>query len=328
MSTNANSMPLVEKRELPAAYGPRLSGLQQKIMVGIWLLITITSVVSLAISVYSLNLWDRVPADELFPYFTDLSLAEMLDHMAYQDAVEKAGFSLSGYALIFTTVRLIAGLSLLLVSFLLIRRYSDHLMAMLMATLLSILAAAGIWGNPLFGWAVWIAPWMSFPTELLGWLLWCGTIVIYTFPNGRFTPRWTMWLALLLVPLTFFIAFGVDIFLNADNWPEPFYLLPNLVFIGGALFTVLYRYTRLPSDGQKQAMGWYMIGLSLLIGFYLVDLLFMYIYYFVTGDFPLQTMRDILIYVLVKEPVWFALETLLAIGVARSIFRDKVLGDE
>lgn len=54
----------------------------------------------------------------------------------------------------------------------------------------------------------------------------------------------------------------------------------------------------------------------------------MYIDYFVTGGFPLQTMRDILLYVLAKEPVWLAFETLLAIGIARSVFRDKLLGDE
>jgi hypothetical protein len=296
-------------------------------MIGIWLVITITSVVSLALSVYSLNLWDRLPANELLPYFSLMSERGLREHDAYQDAVQEAGFSLSGYALIFTMARLIAGISLLLVSFLLIRRYSNHLMAALMAILLSIMSAAGIWRNPLFDWAVAIAPWISFPAQLLGWLLWCGTIVIHTFPNGRFTPRWTLWLALLLVPLTFFIAFGVDIFLNPDNWPEPFYLFPDLVFIGGALFAVLYRYTRLPSNAQKQALRWYVIGASLLIVFYLADLLFMFIYFFVTGDFPLQTMRDILAYVLVKEPIWFALETLLAIGVARFVFREKLLRD-
>jgi hypothetical protein len=320
-------MALVEKRELPATYGPRLSGIQQKIMVGLWLAITTTSVISLALSIYSLNLWDRLPAAELRAYFPEM-FSGGWDHDAYHDAVQEAGFSLSGYALIFTMARLIAGTSLLLVSFLLIRRYSDHLMAVLIAILLSIFAAAGIWGNLLFDWAVSMAPWMSFPTQLLGWLLWCGTIVIYTFPNGRFTPRWTLWLALLLVPLTFFIAFGVDIFLNPDNWPEPFYLLPNVVFIGGALFAVLYRYMRLPSDGQKRALRWYVIGIALLAGFYLIDLLFMYGYFFTTGDFPIQTMRDIVMYVLVKEPVWFALETLLAFGIARSVFREKLLGAE
>jgi hypothetical protein len=284
-------------------------------------------VVSLALSIYSLNVWDRVPAAESPRYFPEMTPADVRDHAAWQNEVQEMGLSLSGYTLIFTMSRLIAGVSLLLVSFLLIRRYSDHLMAALMAILLSIFAAAGIWGNSLFDWAVAIAPWLSFPAQLLGWLLWCGTIVIYTFPNGKFMPRWTLWLAILLVPLTFFIVFGVDIFLNPDNWPAPFYLFPNLVFVGGALFAALYRYMRPPSDGEKQALRWYVIGLSVLTVFYLVDLLVMYTYFFVTGEFLLQTMRANLAYVLVKEPVWFACETFFAIGVALSVFRDRLLGE-
>lgn len=325
MSTNTSSMPLVDQREWPAAYGPRLSGIPQKIMVGVWLLITITSMVSLALSIYSLNVWDRLPAAELLPYFPEMTSEDVLNHAAWQNGVQEAGLSLSGYALIFTMARLIAGASLLLVSFLLIRRYSDHLMAALMAILLSIFAAAGIWGNSLFDWSVTIAPWLGFPAQLLGWLLWCGTIVIYTFPNGKFMPRWTLWLAILLIPLTFFIVFGVDIFLNPDNWPAPFYLFPNLVFVGSALFAVIYRYKRLPSAEQKQAFRWYMIGVSLLTGFYLVDLLVTYTYFFATGEPLFQTMRANLAYVLVKEPVWFACETLFATGVALSVFRDKLL---
>jgi hypothetical protein len=44
------------------------------------------------------------------------------------------------------------------VGFLLIRRYNEYLMAVLMAILLSVFAAAGIWNNTLFGSAVSLLP--------------------------------------------------------------------------------------------------------------------------------------------------------------------------
>jgi hypothetical protein len=158
-------------------------------------------------------------------------------------------------------------------------------------------------------------------------LLWCGTIVVYTFPDGKFTPRWTVWLAALLVPTTFLISFGVDIFLNPDQWPAPFYLLPDILFIGGALFAVIYRYTRTPDSEQKQAFRWYTVGLALLAGVYFVNLFITDMYYFLAGHPLFEGNAAILNYTLLNEPIWFACETFFAVGLAFSVFRDKLLGD-
>lgn len=200
-------------------------------------------------------------------------------------------------------------------------------MAALMAISLSLFVAAGVWGNPLFAWAVALVPWMYYPSQLLGWLLWCGAIVIYTFPDGKFTPRWTVWLAVLLVPIAFLIAFGVDIFLNPDNWPALFYILPDIFFIGGALFAVVYRYVHMVDSVQKQALRWYTIGLSLLAGIYFVNLFVTDIYYLLAGQPLFSGNSATLKYVLLNEPIWFACETFFAIGLALSIFRDNLLRD-
>lgn len=325
MNSKTKSIQFVTQSEASLAYRPRLSGLYQKTVLALWLLITIISGISWALSIYSLNLWDRVPAAELSRYFPEVTPDDVQALADWKNTVLQAGLSLSGYALIFTTARLIAGLSLFLVSFLLIRLYSDHLMAVLMGTLLSLFAAAGIWGNPLFAWAVAITPWMNIPAQLLGWLLWCGAIVIYTFPDGKFTPRSTVWLAMLLIPITFLIAFRVDTFLNPDYWPVPFYLLPDIVFIGGALFAVLYRYMRTTDSAQKQALRWYTTGLSLLVIIYFINLSITDIYYFLAGHALFSGNAATLKYILVVEPIWFACETFFAVGLALSIFRDKLL---
>jgi hypothetical protein len=147
-------MRLATDREFASAYGPRLSGIAQKMAISLWLLITIVSLISLALSIYSLYLWDSVPAADSPRNFSEMTSEDIQALIDWQHIVLQAGFSLSGYAFIFTAARLIGGIWLFTVGFLLVRRYSDRWMAMLMATLLSVFAAAGIWNNPLFGWAV------------------------------------------------------------------------------------------------------------------------------------------------------------------------------
>jgi hypothetical protein len=323
MESNIGALQSGIKGEL--ATSPRLSGISKKIAIVLWGMVTFTSLLSLSFSVYRLNLWDRIPATETTRYFPDITPENAQFHADWQNTVLQTGLSLSEYASIFTLARIIGGLSLFVVASLLIRRYSDHLMAVLMATVLSVFAAAGIWNNPLFGWAVDFSPWLGYPVQVLGWLLWCGAIVIYTFPDGKFTPRWTLWLAVLLVPLAFLIAFNIDIDLNPNNWPGPLYLVPNLVFVGAGLYSVLYRYKHTVEFEQKQAMRWYVWGISLLVVVYFINLLVTDVYYLIAGQSLFQSKSAGLTYVLLNEPLWFACEVFFAVGVALSVFRNKLL---
>jgi hypothetical protein len=307
------------------AASPRLSGVSQKIAIFLWGLVTITSLLSLSFSVYRLNLWDRIPAADAIRYFPDLTPDGVQSHTEWQNTVLQTGLSLSGYASIFTLARILGGLSLFVVGFMLIRRYSDHLMALLMATVLSVFAAAGIWNNTLFAWSLSFAPWLGYPVQVLGWLLWCGAIVVYTFPDGKFTPRWTLWLAILLLPLTFIMAFDIDISLNPANWPGPLYLLPNILFIGGGLFAVIYRYRRAAELEKRQAMRGYVLGISLLVTVYFINLLLTDVYYLIAGHSLFQSTSTGLTYVLLNEPIWFACEAFLAVGLALSIFRNNLM---
>jgi hypothetical protein len=259
------------------------------------------------------------------PLFSDMTPEGLQAHLDWQDTILDTGLSLAGYASIFTLARLIGGFSLFVVAFMLIRRYSDHLMAVLMATVLSVFAAAGIWNNSLFEWGVPFAPWLAYPVQVLGWLLWCAAIVIYTFPDGKFRPRWVLWLAILLLPLTFLIAFDIDSSLNPNTWPGPLYLVPNIVFVGGGLFAVLYRYKHTAGFEQKQALRWYTWGIALLIVVYFINLLVTDIYYWIAGQSLFQTTGAGLAYVLINEPIWFACEAFFAIGLALSVFRNRLL---
>jgi hypothetical protein len=193
------SQPHLGSRPNPA-FNLCLEGTVRAIAISAWVIITLLSLLSLALSVYSVNLWDRFPASKAPVYFQNMTSQDVQSHTDYQNAVLQSGLSLSGYAYIFTAARILGGLALLLVGFLLLWRYNDNLMAVLMAVFLS--AAAGIWDNTLIGWGVALAPWMAYPASLLAWLLWCGVIVLYTFRTGdlRRAGRsgWQYWLSLFL----------------------------------------------------------------------------------------------------------------------------------
>ncbi|HEY6074030.1 MAG TPA: hypothetical protein VIV15_11745 [Anaerolineales bacterium] len=309
---------------LEGVQGRGRSSLLQKAALGAWLLITLASMVSLVLSIYSLNLWDRIPAVDAPRYFSGMTPEGIQQHADWQAEVMKAGLSLAGYAAIFTVARSLAGLALLGVSLLLALRYRDRPLALALAALLSLFAATGLWANALYDWGVAIAPWMKIPAQILGWLTRCSAIVIFIFPDGKFNPRWTRWLAVLLVPLGFLMAFQIDIFLNPTNWPPPFYLFPDVVFIGGALLALLVRFSRADLQLRRALLG-YTLGLVLLIGLHFLYLFLTQVYDLVAGHELFETAPAFLRFVLRSEPIWFAAVVLFAAGVAISVFREKLL---
>jgi hypothetical protein len=102
-----------------------------------------------------------------------------------------------------------------------------------------------------------------FPTELLNYIGQVSFgIFFYLFPDGRFVPRWTRWLAvasaLLFVPDVFF----PDSSLAALTDPLFF------VFIGSLVFAQVYRFVRVSAPVQRQQTKWVVFGFSVaLAGF-------------------------------------------------------------
>jgi len=87
-------------------------------------------------------------------------------------------------------------------------------------------------------------------------------VFFYVFPNGRFVPRWTRWLAiavaLLYVPDIFFPGTSLDI-------------LVGPVFIGFLISLVVaqvYRYLRVSGPVERQQTKWVVLGVAVaLVGF-------------------------------------------------------------
>jgi hypothetical protein len=102
-----------------------------------------------------------------------------------------------------------------------------------------------------------------FPTNLLDYVgQVCFGVFFYLFPDGRFVPRWTRWLAgaaaLLFVPNIFFAGSALDL-LDGQLF---------IVFIGTLVVAQVYRYRRVSTQAQRQQTKWVIFGFATaMVGF-------------------------------------------------------------
>ena len=108
-----------------------------------------------------------------------------------------------------------------------------------------------------------------FPTTLLDYLSQvCFGIFFYLFPDGKFVPRWTRWLAaasaLYWVPATFL----------PGSFSELSFSVVFFVFLGSLVVAQVYRYRRVSTQEQRQQTKWVVFGFTVaLVGFTAILLL-------------------------------------------------------
>jgi signal transduction histidine kinase len=85
----------------------------------------------------------------------------------------------------------------------------------------------------------------------------------YSFPQGRFVPAWTGWLALLVVawqvPDTFFRSWSISTY----NWPATANAVVWLFLAVSIVVVQLYRYRRVSTAEQRMQTRWVVAGLAL-----------------------------------------------------------------
>jgi hypothetical protein len=111
--------------------------------------------------------------------------------------------------------------------------------------------------------------------ELAGFLvqlgLSCLVVFFFVFPDGRFVPRWTRWIATLAFALPVLYTLFPDSFLVEP--PQPFNIL---VFLGLWVLCLLaqaYRYTRVSGPVQRQQTKWLVFGVVALVALLVGSLL-------------------------------------------------------
>lgn len=106
-------------------------------------------------------------------------------------------------------------------------------------------------------------PNLGFPITLLSWV---GALLMILFmllfPNGRFEPRWALWVFVLMAVINFFSIF------QFNNLWSPFFGISVLLY--GALVVLIfisiglliYRYTRVSNQVERQQTKWAVIGFA------------------------------------------------------------------
>jgi hypothetical protein len=111
------------------------------------------------------------------------------------------------------------------------------------------------------------------PIDFLALLAGVMLIFLYTFPDGRFVPGFTRWLALgwiavsnLPIPL-----FGMFTPWNWWLWwLSPLYALVRIAFYCSLALALLYRYQRMSTPIQRQQIKWVVFASTIFIGWVMV----------------------------------------------------------
>src|SRR6266487_123381 len=102
---------------------------------------------------------------------------------------------------------------------------------------------------------------------LVSFLLFFGNISpilsFYLFPDGRFVPRWTRILAVVL------LVAGVGRFFFSDtsfyHWFSPFSFVLFVLSLAVGVFAQVYRYRRVSGPVQRQQTKWIMFGITVAV---------------------------------------------------------------
>jgi hypothetical protein len=106
------------------------------------------------------------------------------------------------------------------------------------------------------------------PLDVMLFLAQASLLVFYLFPDGRFVPSWTCWLALGWIALS--LDVNLPRFLSVYNlWSLPFtyvlYILLEVAFYGSIVFAQFYRYRRVSSPVQRQQTKWVVFAFTIVI---------------------------------------------------------------
>ncbi|MBI5300935.1 MAG: hypothetical protein HY868_02270 [Chloroflexi bacterium] len=129
-----------------------------------------------------------------------------------------------------------------------------------------------------------------------------GGALIFTFlfPDGRFVPRWTRWIAALWGAWAASYTFFPESALNPELWRNP---LRAPIFLGVFLIGLIaqvYRYARVSTPAQRQQTKWVLLGLI----FFLLG----YALFFLPPIFARALIEDSMLrlgYTLIGVPVFY-----------------------
>ena len=145
-------------------------------------------------------------------------------------------------------------------------------------------------------------------------VLMSGSLLIFflTFPDGRFLPRWTKAIAVLMLGLLVLENFFPQSRLSPNNWNASLSAVFSLFTLGVMIYAPVYRYRKFSNTVLRQQTKWVVFGVSAaLIGFFIFS-------QFVNNGIPLQSTAGLL---LITGMMLVLLLIPISIGIAILRFR-------
>ena len=104
------------------------------------------------------------------------------------------------------------------------------------------------------------------PVDVLGFLTGATLSLWYTFPDGRFVPGFTRWLALGWIAVSLLPVPIPGAVYPWNWWLSPLYALARIAFYGSLALALLYRYRRRATPLQRQQIKWVVFASTIFIG--------------------------------------------------------------
>ncbi|MDP8948018.1 MAG: hypothetical protein M3N09_07975, partial [Actinomycetota bacterium] len=188
------------------------------------------------------------------------NLPEGIDSTILRTNLAEAGLSIHFYATYHLVVEICFATVCLTLAVVIFWRRSDERMALFVALLLVLLGTT-FWGTTaalsLYHPA---GSWVSESLGVAGQM--SLFLFFYLFPDGRFVPRWTRYLAVAMIAgvISEIIFPGAP--LGVSNWPVPLFLVFILGWLLTGAFAQIYRYRRVSGPVQRQQTKWVLFGFT------------------------------------------------------------------
>ncbi|MDE3089743.1 MAG: GAF domain-containing protein, partial [Chloroflexota bacterium] len=99
--------------------------------------------------------------------------------------------------------------------------------------------------------------------EFISWLSF--GLFFYPFPNGRFVPAWTRWLAAIWLPICIVWNYASDSPFAPLNWSMWLFVPVIGGFWASWLYSQVYRYRRVSNAVERQQTKWVVFSVSIII---------------------------------------------------------------
>jgi hypothetical protein len=176
-----------------------------------------------------------------------------------EHALLNLGLSVRSYAVYMLALQMIVVAGFFGLSLLIFWRRSDDGMA-IFVSLVSILY--GVTSVPIGqALAQQTLPAWRMPVDLMNSIGWgTGLVLFYLFPDGRWVPRWTRWLAALVTIWVWVWPFLPA--LNPDQWTFPWPFLTKTGWYATGVVAQLFRYLRHSTPVERQQTKWAVFGFT------------------------------------------------------------------